>query len=64
MRTSDCVLLGDGPLLAGCEGDALEVMSALPARLKVMLAGADPPQRQLLARRGIAVASDGMEIDL
>jgi pyrroloquinoline quinone biosynthesis protein B len=64
MRASDCVLLGDTPLEAGRGVAALEWMAQLPARLKVMLAGADLPQRQLLARRGIAVASDGMEIDL
>ena len=64
MRASDCVLLGDMSSEAEAGVDALEWMSALPSRLKVMLARADPPQQQWLARRGIAVASDGMEIDL
>jgi len=64
MQASDCVLLGHAPLPAGRAGAALEWVSALPARLKVMLTAADRPRRQQLARHGIAVASDGMEIDL
>lgn len=63
MRSSDCVLLGDTPLETGRGIAGLEWVEQLPARLKVMLTGADPPRRQMLARRGIAVASDGMEIE-
>lgn len=64
MRNSDCVLLGSTPLETGRGTAGLEWVEQLPARLKVMLTGADAPRRQMLARRGIAVASDGMEIEL
>lgn len=63
MRRCDCVLLDDPRPRPGRVPSWVEWVEALPARHKVMLADADAPQADLLARHGVAVAGDGMEIE-
>lgn len=64
MRRCDCVLLDDPRPRPGRMPAWVEWVDALPARHKVMLADTDAPQADRLARLGVAVAADGMEIEL
>ena len=68
MREADCLLV-DGPaagdtLPPGADPDWMELLSGLPARHKVLFAGAGASQQPGLAARGIELAYDGMEIEL
>ncbi len=64
LRNSDCVLLDEPDAAPAARQGWIEWLDGLPARHKVVLAHATLPEPHWLARRGIAFASDGMEIDL
>jgi pyrroloquinoline quinone biosynthesis protein B len=68
MREADCLLVDGQPEGIGTtqpmESDWVELLCKLPARHKVMFADRTPQRRQALAARGIAMAFDGMEIEL
>lgn len=64
MQRSDCVLLDELADPAGRGTPWLDWVQQLPARHKVVLSDPDPRGARALARRGIEVAHDGMEIDL
>ncbi len=71
MREADCLLV-DGQMsdnqpddLTGSGASSwVELLSGLPARHKVLFAGGSAHPRRALAERGIALAYDGLEIDL
>ena len=67
MREADCLLV-DGHGIDGLPAqDApawVELLSGLPARHKVLFADEAEHPRQALADRGIALAYDGLEIEL
>lgn len=65
MRQADCLLVDGLPELCGMhQPDWVELLCRLPARHKVMFADDTPQRRDALAARGIAMAYDGMEIEL
>ena len=70
MREADCLLVDgqfDSPQAQdSADGTAgwVDRLSGLPARHKVLFAGVAAHPRQALAERGIALAYDGMEIEL
>lgn len=67
MREADCLLV-DGPQEAAArlsdDPDWMELLSELPARHKVLFAHGEGDGQAALAARGIALAYDGMEIEL
>jgi pyrroloquinoline quinone biosynthesis protein B len=69
MREADCLLvegLGDPAHRAPAHDDPgwVELLSGLPARHKVLFADEAAQSREQLAERGIALAYDGLEIEL
>lgn len=69
MREADCLLvdgLAQGPTTAppGHHPGWMDLLSSLPARHKVLFADDAAPSRQALAERGIALAYDGLQIEL
>jgi pyrroloquinoline quinone biosynthesis protein B len=64
LQRSDCVLLDELADPTGRDAPWLDWLQQLPARRKVVLSDLDARDARALARRGIEVARDGMEIDL
>jgi pyrroloquinoline quinone biosynthesis protein B len=69
MREADCLLVdglstAQGRDRATDDPDWVEMLSGMPARHKVLFADDAAQTREQLARRGIALAYDGLEIDL